>query len=350
MSYKIDYTTTAQRFSSKYPLLTRIATQMNFWIMANLLLAVILHLQKQALGISEPIQVINEILFGMLYGACVGTIDFYFEKSRFGKIALGKLILLRTLYSLGILILLLNFIPYNLPRYITALIVIYYFFMTIVIHFIIHVNKKYGPGILLPLLLGKYRIPIEEERIFMFMDLKSSTTLAEKLGHLKYSAFIRDCFADINHVVSFFNAEIYQYVGDEIVLSWKMKEGIKNASCIRFFFACQECFNKRTDYYQHNYGLLPQFKAGLHGGIVTAVEIGDIRRDIAYHGDVLNIAARIQSLCNEHGKTLLISAELLWKLKLDPYFWIQSLGTVSLRGKKVEVEITSVEADPIKTN
>jgi adenylate cyclase len=83
--------------------------------------------------------------------------------------------------------------------------------MTMVLYFIIQVNKKYGPGILLPLLLGKYRTPIEEERIFMFMDLRASTTLAEKLGHLKYSAFIRDSFMDINHVVSSFNAEIYQY-------------------------------------------------------------------------------------------------------------------------------------------
>src|SRR4030095_11219928 len=115
-----------------------------------------------------------------------------------------------------------------------------------------------------------------------------------------------------------------------------MKDGIRNASCIHFFFACGEQFHKRADYYQKNYNLLPQFKAGLHGGIVTAVEIGDIRRDVAYHGDVLNIAARIQSLCNEHDKTLLISAELLWKLKLDPSFWIQSLGTVSLRGKRIE--------------
>ena len=228
-----------------------------------------------------------------------------------------------------------------------ALIAIYYFFMTILIHFIIQVNKKYGPGVLLPLLLGKYKKPIEEERIFMFMDLKSSTALAEKLGHLKYSAFIRDSFMDINHVVSTFHAEIYQYVGDEIVLSWKMKEGIRNASCIRFFFACQEQFHKRSDYYQKNYGMLPQFKAGLHGGTVTAIEIGEIRRDIAYHGDVLNTAARIQSLCNEHGKTLLISAELLWKMKLTPDLWIQSLGVVSLRGKKIEVEIASVEPNPI---
>jgi len=128
MPYKLDYTTIAQRFPSRHPLLTRIATHVNFWIMANLLLAVVLHLQKQALGQSENIPVANEVLFGLLYGTCLGRIDFYFEKSRISKIALGKLILVRTFYSLGILILLLTLIPYNLSRYVFALIVIYYFF------------------------------------------------------------------------------------------------------------------------------------------------------------------------------------------------------------------------------
>ncbi len=347
MPYKLDYTNAAQQFSSRHPLLTRIATHVNFWIMANLLLAVILHLQKRAMGQTENIPVANEVIFGLLYGTCLGTIDYYFEKSRLNKIALGKFMLLRIFYSLGLLIMLLVLIPYNLSPYVFMLTVIYYFFMTIIIHFIIQVNKKYGPGILLPLLLGKYKTPIEEERIFMFMDLKSSTTLAEKIGHLKYSAFIRDSFMDINQVVSSFNAEIYQYVGDEIVLSWKMKEGIRNSSCILFFFACQRQFHNRVDYYQNNYGFLPQFKAGLHGGIVTAIEIGEIKRDIAYHGDVLNAAARIQNLCNEHNKTLLVSAELLWKMKLDPSFWIQSLGAITLRGKKSQVEIASIELNPI---
>ena len=119
---------------------------------------------------------------------------------------------------------------------------VYYFFMTLVISFVNQVNKKYGPGILIPLLLGRYRNPKEEDRIFMFMDLKSSTTTAEQLGHLKYSSFIRDCFSDINEVLYPFRAQVYQYVGDEIVVTWPEKEGIKNHFCIEFFFACKRQF------------------------------------------------------------------------------------------------------------
>ena len=107
--------------------------------------------------------------------------------------------------------------------------------MTLVISFINQVNKKYGPGVLVPLLLGKYRNPQEEERIFMFMDLKSSTTVAEELGHLKYSSFIRDCFMDINQVLLPFNAQVYQYVGDEIVVTWTVSDGLKDIFLYQVF-------------------------------------------------------------------------------------------------------------------
>ena len=41
------------------------------------------------------------------------------------------------------------------------------------------VNDKYGPGVFRDFLLGRYFQPKREERIFMFLDIKSSTTIAE---------------------------------------------------------------------------------------------------------------------------------------------------------------------------
>jgi len=193
------------------------------------------------------------------------------------------------------------------------------------------------------LLLGKYRNPQEEDRIFMFMDLKSSTSIAEKLGHLKYSSFIRDSFMDINQLLLPFNAAVYQYVGDEIVVTWGVNDGLRNFSCIRFFFACEKQFLARDQYYTKHYGFLPHFKAGLHMGKVIAVEIGEIKRDIAYHGDTLNTAARIQSVCNEYNKSFLISEYLLEKIGLNHSFKTEPLGMIQLRGKTTKVGIASVD-------
>jgi adenylate cyclase len=303
------------------------------------------------------------IIFGALYGLFQGVIDFFVEKKLIEKGSLGRYLIFKFTFSmllsvaffwgswfllsqqvLNVSFLDTRFVLSPASRqYFFLIYLIFYFIMNLILIFINQVNKKYGPGVLVPLLLGKYSSPVEEERIFMFMDLKSSTSLAESFGHIRYSEFIRDSFLDINHVLAEYNAEVYQYVGDEVVLSWEMTNGVKETSCIWFFFACEKRFAQRSAYYIKKYGTVPAFKAGLHAGKVTAVEIGNIKREIAYHGDILNAAARIQSLCNEYGKKFLVSADFLDGLLPIAGITVESLGHVRLRGKQNEMAIVSVE-------
>jgi adenylate cyclase len=132
-------------------------------------------------------------------------------------------------------------------------------------------------------------------------------------------------------------------VGDEIVVTWKIEEGLKDLCCIKFFFACEKKFEQKSNYYQVNYGLVPHFKAGLHMGKVTAVEIGEMKRDIAYHGDTLNTASRIQSMCNELEKKFLVSEFLFQQGGLNGRFKAESMGAVLLKGKTAPVGIVSIE-------
>jgi adenylate cyclase len=178
---------------------------------------------------------------------------------------------------------------------------------------------------------------------FFHFEFRGGPLRGEDLGHLKYSAFIRDCFSDINEVLYPFYAQVYQYVGDEIVVTWPVSEGIRDQSCIAFFFACRKQFRNRSRYYLDSYGLLPDFKAGAHVGMVTAVEIGEVKRDIAYHGDTLNTAARLQGICNAYGKGFISSKLLLDKVGTNPNMRTEDLGAVTLRGKASKVAVLSVE-------
>ncbi len=220
---------------------------------------------------------------------------------------------------------------------------VYSVFITVLINFISQVNKKFGPGILLPMFFGKYHQPIVEERIFMFLDLKDSTPYAEKLGHVKFSQLIQDCFYDLNIIVADFNAEIYQYVGDEAILCWKIKEGVKDLNCIAVFFAFKEKLTENSLSYQNKYGLMPEFKAGVNVGEATIAEVGDVKREIAYHGDVLNTAARIQGVCNTYNKALLISDKLEALLDINDEYHKEPVGAVELKGKAEPVKIYSIE-------
>jgi adenylate cyclase len=205
------------------------------------------------------------------------------------------------------------------------------------------INQKFGPGVFYKLLLGKYYRPKEEEKIFMFIDMKSSTTYAERLGHIKFSEVIQDCFFDLTDVVRRYKANIYKYVGDEVILFWDLNDGLEEANCVKTFFDFQGAINKKSDYYQEKYYFVPEFKAGINVGFVTVAEIGEIKKEIEHHGDVLNTAARIQSLCNDYNKKLLASEPIVERLDKDSKLNIELQGSILLKGKEQEVKIYSIE-------
>jgi adenylate cyclase len=205
------------------------------------------------------------------------------------------------------------------------------------------INDKYGPGVLKDFLLGKYFHPTREERIFMFLDLRSSTQIAEILGEAQYFNFLKDLFREATPPILNSRGEIYQYVGDEIVITWKMDRGLKDAACIRCFFDIQELLLKRSPYYLKKYGFKPEFKAGIHYGHVMTGEIGVIKRDIIFSGDVLNTAARIQGKCNDFGVDLLLSKHIIEKLSLPPNaLQPEKMGELHLRGKQKRISLYTI--------
>lgn len=221
--------------------------------------------------------------------------------------------------------------------------IIYLLLMSALFNFLKQVSKKFGTGVMLGLILGRYHNPREENRIFMFLDLKSSTTHAEKLGHVRFSRLLQDCFYDLNHILLPYEAHIYKYVGDEAILTWQVASGLNQANCLKIYFAFHALLQSKREWYLKEYGLVPMFKAGANLGRVTVAEVGEYRREIEYHGDVVNTAARIQQQCNVYGKKLLLSQQLYEALSAIPDLTYELLGEIELKGKKEWVKIYSVE-------
>ena len=208
--------------------------------------------------------------------------------------------------------------------------------------FYLEVSDNIGQNELFSYFTGKYHQPVEEERIFMFLDMKSSTTIAEKLGHVKYFELLREYYADLSDPIIQFSGEIYQYVGDEIVVSWDLKNGLEHNNCLKCFFEMKNVLNQQADKYMTKFGVVPTFKAGIHYGEVTTGEIGVIKKDIAFSGDVLNTTARIQGLCNQLKVDLLVSGELLGILNLSNQFKSTSLGESALRGRDKSIKLFTI--------
>lgn len=211
--------------------------------------------------------------------------------------------------------------------------------------FVFLMNTKFGPGIFWKIITGKYRIPKAEERIFMFLDLNSSTTIAENLGEVTYHRLLKDFFAHITNPIVNHYGEIYQYVGDEVIVGWTLAKGMRNNHCLQCFFDIKKEIEKHSAYYYNAYGLVPTFKAGMHAGNVIAGEIGIHKRDITYSGDVLNTTARIRSMCKELNVELIVSSDLLQHLSYTNDLTIRELGSIELRGKKNKIQLSSLTTD-----
>jgi adenylate cyclase len=304
------------------------------------------------------------LLQGIVFGVLFGFITTLTDRTGIRKKPIGTLILIRTgLYIVSFLIV--GIITYAVyigldlitikqweetvsfltPLYATSLI-LFFILAIIFMNFILLVSRKFGQGNMFKLLLGKYHTPKDEEHIFMFMDLKGSTAIAEKLGHNKYSQLMQNCFHDLTDVVINYKASIYQYVGDEVVLTWDMKNGLQNLNCIKAYFAFEKKLIQKEKFYLKNFNTLPYFKCGIDAGEVTVAEIGDIKREIAYHGDVLNTAARIEKLCTPQEKKMLISEYLEKELPKEMNgFSKEYIGKFELRGKEEGIKIYSISYD-----
>jgi class 3 adenylate cyclase len=183
----------------------------------------------------------------------------------------------------------------------------------------------------------------EVDRIFMFLDIRSSTQIAEQLGHVKYFELLNDFFSDISEPVVQHEGEIYQYVGDEVVITWPLERGLTEARCVNCFFAIRDTIEQHRQTYLDRYGLVPTFKAGLHHGRVTTGSVGRVKKEVVFSGDVLNTTSRIEGLCNRYQVDLLVSQVLLDRVPQDRGHSIREIGSFTLRGKQEEVRLFSVE-------
>lgn len=216
--------------------------------------------------------------------------------------------------------------------------------MTFVTIILLEVTDKYGPGMFWSMLSGEYHKPKIENRIFIFLDINESTTIAENLGHERYFRMLRNFFNDITVPVLANDGEIYQYVGDEIVISWfnTPDNKVKSLKFIRNTFYLLERMAKK---YERRFGQQPTFKAGVHAGEVTAGFIGLIKKDLIYCGDTVNTTARIRSMCNELNESFILSEDFMQEFEAPHGYEIDNIGTMELKGRAEPVKLFSLKFD-----
>lgn len=359
----MNYSERARKITYKYPFLSSLGIHVNFWLLSFTLYALLRHFFIKSLSflIEIPIrlnliQELTEIwILAIIYAVILNFIDYRIDR-RYSSLSFSWSIILRVIIYF-LVFLLMWFIgstyfqkvvmedvelPADSFKYQFMALLIYTSISVILFGFISQMNKTYGPGVLIPILFGYYRTPVREYRIFLFADLKSSTTLAEKLGMLKYSSLIQDCFSIANTILPRHDAQVYQYVGDEIVLIWPAYQKHDFLNALNYYFDFTEKLNERSDYFKSEYGALPEFKAGINCGEITAVEVGNIKREIAYHGDNINIAARLEAMASKLNVHVLVSEGFYSQIKETDQYRFDYLDEIQLKGKLKKTRVYTV--------
>lgn len=341
-----------------------------FWLITSVIFSVYNHffyLSTTDFGFQHYsfwVSVLTNVMIIPFAGFLAGGVIVYFLKERVRTLPLWVIIIVDTviIVSLVIVITLPGSIVYNsvyfekppwdglviihsfnfMQSYGLVHTVIFWTLVSMVTMIVLQVNEKYGQGVFLDLLRGRYHRPKVETRIFMFLDIRSSTAIAERLGHVKWFDFLNRFFSDITEPIVDTKGKIYQYVGDEIIIHWNVWDGLEDNNCIQCFFEIKNHMSQLAEKYKQEYGVAPTFKAAIHCGDVTTGEIGKIKKDIVYTGDVLNTTARIQELCNIYQVELLVSQDVMDRISQPLLQDVKPVGYIELRGKQTPVSIFSV--------
>jgi len=211
---------------------------------------------------------------------------------------------------------------------------------------VLDVNSLLGQNVLINFITGRYYAPRLESRVFLFLDMEGSTGLAERLGPLAFHRLLNRFVLDLTQPIVAARGEIHRYVGDELIATWQLEEGVAGGRCVAACFGAIDRLARRAPDYRREFGAAVSVRAGLHCGPVVTGEMGTVRKEIVFLGDTVNTAARIQELCRQTGDRVLASADLVDRLELPPGIAKRSLGDLRLRGKGADLELYALTSAP----
>ncbi len=238
----------------------------------------------------------------------------------------------------------LNWLSWEWLTVVLPRIVLLGFFFSLVVGVVVETRRLVGGALLTSVLLGTYHRPSRRRLIVMFLDLANSTHLAEAMGELRVHDLITRFFFDIDEPIGDFGGAVHAYVGDEVIVSWPVTDDpARNARCIACFFAIERKIAALAPGYEAEFGVVPAFRAGIHAGAVVVSECGDAKRQLAYFGDTMNVAARLCEYCKTINRRLVISGDLMRLMAVPDELEVSEGKSVAARGRRELVVAHAVE-------
>ncbi len=205
-------------------------------------------------------------------------------------------------------------------------------------------RHRYTPAYLAEKILTS-RSALEGERkqvTVLFVDVSGFTALSERLDPEEVHQLMDRAFELMLAEVHHYEGTVNQFLGDGIMALFGAPIAHEDHPIrgVHAALGIQRALTRYREQLQAERGIEFRVRMGLNTGAVVVGKIGDnLRMDYTAVGDTTNLAARLLTLA-EPGQILL--SEDTAKV-VEPYFRLQPLGEVPIKGKTLPVPVYRVE-------
>jgi len=308
-----------------------------------------------ALGFRSPSAIVAGIAYGLLLGTALGGISLFVLEGPM-RVWLGglsftaNLIVRSAIYAviivpiqffqLGEVIVGLRPDPSHNSFWISIL---YSVGLLVLANLVVGIANIIGPRAFLNFIIGRYHTPVEEKRFVLFVDIAGSTGLAERLGGVAIHRLLDRTFRLLTLAVVDYRGEVLNYVGDEVIVTWRERDGAVDCRPLRCFAAMRDELSGASSQFEREFGAVPRIRGSLHFGPVIIGEIGDVKRAIVFNGDVMNTAARLEELSRTVDGGFLASRTAMERFSSVPPFAVRDLGRLPIRGRADGIDVVGID-------
>jgi class 3 adenylate cyclase/CHASE2 domain-containing sensor protein len=187
-------------------------------------------------------------------------------------------------------------------------------------------------------------LPQEVEITVLLTDLRNSTPLAELLKPHRIFEFLNRVFEIETTAVMAQDGTLEHFLGDQFLAYWGAPDPQKDKAerALRAALALIDAMEKLHANLPPNEKELFGYGVALHSGRALIGNKGSTRRmDYGVVGDLINTAARVESLTKYYEVLFLVTREVFEELSNPPVFRI--LDRVIVKGKSTTVELIELQ-------
>jgi adenylate cyclase len=187
----------------------------------------------------------------------------------------------------------------------------------------------------------------EEYVVAMFVDMRGSTALGERVLAYDVVFILNRFFTELSSALTASHGHYAQFAGDGLMALYGLEPERKSRACTDALAGAQEMFRRienLNQQLQREFGETVQMGIGIHGGDAIVGTMGPPKTPLLTAvGDNINIAARLESQTKVLGCDLIVSVQTLEAEGID--YAAGKVQEVEVRGRDNQVKVCSFNSD-----